>query len=220
MRLLLTSEGGFPTQEIVDACIELVGKPASEISFAVINEAYPGEPGDKRWVIMQLNAIATKFGGPVELVNLRALSSDQVVDKMADCDAIYCVGGHTDFLMRTFIDTGFDTSIRDTLETKVWVGSSAGSMVLGHRTPVLVSETELTDGNEYGIDSYLELVDFGICPHVDRIGYPSTNEELRRTFGSQPNVPIYGIADDAAVVVDGDKVSFIGTEPLMIFRNT
>lgn len=220
MKLLLTSKGGFPNQDLVTACSDLVGKPVEDISFAVINEAYSVMGNDKRWVAMQLNAIATKFGGTMDIVNLRALDLDQIEQRLIAADAVYCVGGHTDFLMRTVLDSGLDRIISGVLDKKVWVGSSAGSMILGHRTPIVASETELTDGNDYGISKYLELVDFGICPHTDRKGYPSSIQEMESIYGAQPEVPIYGLADDSAVLVDGDQISVIGSKPIIFSGNT
>lgn len=49
MKLVLCSEG-FHTLNTVQACVDLVGKPRDQITFAVINEAYSAEHGDKRWV--------------------------------------------------------------------------------------------------------------------------------------------------------------------------
>ncbi len=216
MKLLLTSEGGFPNPDLVAATCDLVGKPAEEISFAVINEAYPAQGGDKRWVVMQLNALSTKFGGDLEFLNLRALSFAQVEERLAGCDAVYCVGGHTDFLMRTVVDSGFDKIIQRVLETKVWVGSSAGSMIIGHRAPILDLSRPLSDGETYGVESYLELVDLAISPHIGRDGYPSNLAELTETHGEGLSVPIFGLRDDAAVMINGDQVSVIGSEPLVI----
>lgn len=48
MKLLLCSEG-FNTEEIVNKCVELVGKPKESINVAIINEAYAVETNNLWW---------------------------------------------------------------------------------------------------------------------------------------------------------------------------
>ena len=46
---------------MVAACVRLAGKPRGKISFAVINEGYAAEAGDKRWMFDELSALAPAF---------------------------------------------------------------------------------------------------------------------------------------------------------------
>jgi peptidase E len=101
MKLLLTS-AGFTTQTIIDACIELVGKPADQINIAVVNEGYAVEEGDHTWVLEELTLLKKAFGGTLELVNLLALDIHKIEKRIALADIIYVVGGHTDYLMHVF----------------------------------------------------------------------------------------------------------------------
>lgn len=75
MKLSLTSPE-FETAEIVDAFVQLCGKPNDENSFAVINVAYAVEEGDKRWVLDDLHGIVNNFGEELDLVNLLSLALD------------------------------------------------------------------------------------------------------------------------------------------------
>ncbi len=132
MKFVLCSEG-FHTPNTVEACVKLVGKPQDEISIGIINEAYAVEDGDKRWVLDNLNSVATNFSAEIDIVNLLALPIEEVETRLADKDVIFVVGGDTDYLMSVFQKTGFDKLLPKLLETKVYVGSSAGSMVVGKR---------------------------------------------------------------------------------------
>src|SRR3989338_10198117 len=132
MKLILCSEG-FSTREIIDKCAELVGKPKDSISVAVINEAYAVENNNLRWVLNNLNKAKDNFGGNLELVNLLALDIEIVKKRIQQHDVISVVGGHTDYLMSVFNKSGFSKLLPELLKTKVYVGSSAGSMVLGRR---------------------------------------------------------------------------------------
>ena len=109
MKLLLCSEG-FQTPNTVQACIGLVGKPKEEISVAIINEGFSVEEGDKRWVLENLNDVANNFPAELDIINLLALSIDEVAARLADKDVIFMVGGNADFLMTVLAKTGSEQS--------------------------------------------------------------------------------------------------------------
>lgn len=214
MKLLLCSEG-FHTQNTVEKCAELVGKDARDISVAIINEAFAVEKGDKRWVLNNLNDAATNFGGEVDIVDLLALSLEEVEQRIMSKDVIFVIGGNTDYLMSVFQKTGFGDLLPKLLESKIYVGSSAGSMVIGKR----VSEAcyELIYGGEspYGVTDYLGLVDFSIMPHLDSPYFPYRKESLLATVGEFTG-KVYGLRDDSAVVVSGNEIYTIGSDPIII----
>ncbi len=121
MRLLLTS-AGFTTPEIIDAFVGLCDEPKEQVSLAIINEAYVVETGDKRWVIKELYRCATLFGGEIDHVNLLALDVDQIVERILKHDALYVVGGHTDYLMYVFERSGLVKALPRILEKVAHVG--------------------------------------------------------------------------------------------------
>ena len=95
MKLVLCSEG-FNTPNTVNACVDLCGKPRSEISIGIINEAFAVEQGDKRWVLDNMNAVVNNFPGEVDIINLLALSIEQIEKRLSDKDVIFVVGGDSD----------------------------------------------------------------------------------------------------------------------------
>lgn len=214
MKLILCSEG-FHTQNTVQACVDLVGKPQNQITFAIINEAYAAEHGDKRWVLDNLNDVAKNFPAEIDMVNLLALPFSEVEERISQKDAIFVVGGHTDYLMSVFAKIGFDKLLPKLLKTKVYVGSSAGSMVMGKR---LSSEAYKTMYNEvvgFGTIKYLEFVDFSIVPHMDSKDFPGRKDKLIEA-AKRHDGKIYGLNDDSAVVVSGDSITTIGSDPLIV----
>lgn len=214
MRLLLCSEG-FNTPNLVEACVKLVGKPQDKISIGIINEAYAVEPGDKRWVLENLNSAVDNFGGEVDIINLLALSTDQVRDRLSDKDVIYVVGGHTDYLMHVYRKTGFDTLLLELLETKVYVGSSAGSMVIGNRVSTEAYRQIYGEENNWDVNEYLGLIDVAVIPHLDSSDFPDRKENLLEAVGDFEGT-VYGLRDDSAIVVDDEDVYTIGSEPMVI----
>lgn len=215
MKLILCSEG-FYTEEIVAKCEELVDKPRDSINIAVINEAYAVEHDNNlRWVLNNLKLVEDNFGGNLELVNLLALDIEVVKKRILENDVIFVVGGHTDYLMSVFNKSGFSKLLPELLETKVYVGSSAGSMVLGKRLSTEAYKKIYNEGDTYGVNKYLELVDMCIMPHLDSAHFPNRKETLLEAAKDHSGV-IYGLRDDSAVVVDGESISILGSEPIVL----
>lgn len=216
MRLLLCSQG-FATPELVQACVELVGKPQDRISVAVINEAYAAEPGNKYWMIDNLNAVADNFKGGLDIINLLALPLDEIERRIMSHDVIFVVGGHTDYLMSIYRKSGFDKLLPKLLKTKVYVGSSAGSMVIGKRLSTEAHKMIYGEENPYGTDNFLEIVDVAIMPHLESPIFPNRKEtllEASRHFSGT----VYGLRDDSAVFVKNGLQTVIGSAPVKIIN--
>ncbi len=215
MKLLLCSEG-FYTKEIVAKCEELVGKSRDSINIAVINEAYAVEhKNNLRWVLNNLNEVKDNFGGNLELVNLLALDIKTIQERIEKNDVIFVVGGNTDYLMSAFNKAGLSKLLPELLKSKVYVGSSAGSMILGKRLSTEAYKKIYGERSVYGIDKYLELVDIAIMPHLDSPNFPNRKETLLEAVQKHSGI-VYGLRDDSAIVVDGENISTIGSEPLIL----
>lgn len=214
MKLVLCSEG-FATQNTVRVCVELCEKPQDQISIAVINEGFAKEAGDKRWVLDNLNSVANNFSGQIDIINLLALSASEVEERMRNKDVIFVIGGDTDYLMSVYKKTGFDKLLPRLLETIVYVGSSAGAQVAGRRISDDAYALIYGETITYGITEYLSLVDFSVMPHLDSPDFPNRRESLTEAVGSFTGT-VYGLRDDSAVVVNGNQISLIGSEPVVI----
>lgn len=212
MKLVLCSEG-FRTEHTVKACVDLVGKPQQDITVAIINEAYAVEEGDKRWVLRNLNDVAQNFTAKIDLINLLALPIEQIEARITQCDVIYVVGGNADYLMHVFKKSGFADMLPDLLKTKVYVGSSAGSMVMGKK----ISPTAYYDvygrHEKFEGNAYLELVDFALMPHMNAPAWTNCTPEKLDTLMRDSHFPAYGLQDDAAIIVNDNTVSFVGSVP-------
>jgi dipeptidase E len=217
MKLILAS-AGFYTEEIIVKCEELVGKSRKDISIAVINESYAVEHNNNlRWVLDDLNRVRDNFGGNLELVNLLALDIETVKERIAQNDVIFAVGGHTDYLMSVFKKTGFADILPQLLETKVYVGSSAGGMVMGKRISEEAYKIIYGEEGTYGVTQYMGLVDFSTMPHLDNPHFPNRRETLTEAVRLHDGM-VYGLRDDSAVVVDGTQIYTIGSDPLILNR--
>lgn len=214
MKLVLCSEG-FHTDGSVKACTDLVGKDQGQISVGIINEAYAVEQGDKRWVLRNFQSVANNFGGRIDIINLLALDIDEVYSRLIEVDVIFVIGGDTDYLMKVFIQTGFDKVLTKLLATKVYVGSSAGSMVAGRRISNAAYKLIYGGESHWGIDKYLGFVDFSIIPHLDSADFPNRKELFLHAAESYTDTA-YGLKDDSVVVINGTDQHIVGSAPLIV----
>jgi dipeptidase E len=215
MKLVLCSEG-FHTPNTVQACVELCGKPQNEITIAIINEAYAVEHGDKRWVLDNLNDVAENFPAEIDIINLLALSIEDVTRRVAAKDVIFVVGGNTDYQMHVFEKSGFAKLLPKLLESKVYVGSSAGSMVVGKRVSSAAYHEVYGEDDNFGITEYLGLVDLAIKPHMYSPYFPNNKPEVLEKVAAGMDFPVFGLQDDSAIVINGDEQKFIGSEPYKV----
>lgn len=215
MKILLTSSG-FTTQTIIDRCARLVGKNPSDINMAVINEGYTVEHGDHSWVIDELSTLRRTFGGTIELVNILALDIHKARGRIDLADMIYVVGGNTDYLMHVFGKTGFSKILPELLKNKVYVGSSAGSMVIGNRVSTDSYQKIYSEGETFSIDSYLGLVDIAIKPHLNSPEWPNNRENKLLEVTQNFEGTLYGLSDSSAISVEDDAIELVGIDYLKI----
>ncbi len=215
MKLVLCSSGFF-TPEIVAKTVELVGKPQSEIRIAVINEAYAVGQESHSWVVDELSRINDNFRNNLYIVDLLALTKEQIHKHLSAADVVYVMGGPTDYEMHILTKTGVIDMLPELLDSKVYVGSSAGSMVLGKRVPTEVHATVYGEDDTYGIAEYLGLVDMAIMPHLGSDHFPNCNQATLQDIAAKVDAPIYGLADDTAIIIDGDSMSLVGDNYIRI----
>lgn len=207
MKLILTSSE-FKIKEIIDAIVNFTGKSLNEVNVAVINEASAVEKGDKRWLIEGLYKLSKFFGGEIDIINLLALNRDELLSRIKQNDVIFCFGGNAEWLKIVFDKKGFSELLPSLLEEKVWIGSSAGSMILG-KMPSEESQSYLYDIDDFnGVSEYLGLVNFSILPHI--FGGKENDFEVCVRESEKQDYPVYVLSDNSALIVDDKKTYLVG----------
>ena len=215
MKLILSS-AGFTTEEIVKTCERLAGIPRQRLNVAIINEAYAVEHDNNlRWVLDDLNRVRDTFGGNLELVNILALDKQTVMQRLNLADMIFVTGGHTDYLMDVLSRQGILDILPELLKTKLYVGSSAGAMVMGKRLSSEGYRTIYGEDSSYPIKDYAGYIDVSILPHLDSPHFHNRRakiDELAQNYHGT----LYGLRDDSAIVVEDDILTTIGSEPYIV----
>jgi dipeptidase E len=208
MKLLLTS-GGVTNPSIRKALVDLLGKPIGESSALFIPTAQWGHPmcspqtllmsiAGKWEGVVGLCDLGWKSAGVLELAALPSIAEERWVPWVRAADVLLVDGGEAIYLCHWLRQSGLAEmlpSLRDT----VWVGVSAGSMVM---TPRIGSE--FVEWQAAGGDEALGVVDFSIFPHLDYPGWASNTLDSARRWATRIPGPAYAIDDQTAIkVVDG-----------------
>jgi dipeptidase E len=212
MRLLLTS-AGIKNASIHDALVELLGKPIAEsdalcIPTAAYGSSYSTPTGPWRFISGRSDQPMTELGwkslGVLELTALPSMGSDRWVQWVREADALLVNGGDALYLCHWMRESRLADLLPSLRET-VWVGFSAGSMVMTPRIGAdFVGWTPPTGGDET-----LGVVDFSIFPHVDHPDLPeNTMAEAERWAAGLSN-PAYAIDDETAIRVADDTVDVV-----------
>ena len=209
MKLLLTS-AGVNNPSIEKALVEMLGKPISEADALCIptggyGSTYGNPPaGVSRFISGQSNQPMVGLGwnsvGVLELTALPSLDRDRWVSWVQDADALLSNGGDALYLAHWMRESGL-ADLLPSMPDKVWVGFSAGSMVMTPRIGQDFMGWQPPDGE----DRALRVVDFSIFPHVDHPDLPENTMAAAEKWAAEIGGPAYAIDDATAIkVVDGE----------------
>jgi dipeptidase E len=207
VRLLLTS-AGVKNASIENALVELLGKPIAESDALCIPTAGYGNPhgtpaGPWRFIAGKSAQPMTELGwksvGMLELTALRSIGDERWVPWVREADALLVNGGDALYLSRWMRESGLADLLPSLRET-VWVGFSAGSMVLTPR----IGEDFVYSPSPDTDDRTLGVVDFSIFPHLDHPDLPENTMADAERWAAAIEGPAYAIDDETAIkVVDG-----------------
>ncbi len=208
MKLLLTS-GGVTNPSIQQALVDLLGKPIAEASALCIPTASYGHPrvgpGERAWQFIAgrsenpMTELGWRSMGVLELTALPSIDEERWVPLVRETDVLLVGGGDALYLCHWMRESGL-ADLLPSLGDTVWVGLSAGSMVMTPR----IGEDFVGWPPPGGSDETLGLVDFCICPHVNGDGKPGNSLAEAEDWAAGIEGPAYAVDDETAfTVVDG-----------------
>jgi dipeptidase E len=214
MKLLLTS-AGIRNPSIHGALVELLGKPVSEASALCIPTAMYGHPwvgpGEKAWQFISgqepncpMCELGWKSLGVLELTALPSLDEERWIPLVRETDALLASGGDASYLCHWMRQSGLVDLLPSLVDT-VWVGLSAGSMVMTPR----IGDTFVGWKPPTGGDATLGVVDFSIFPHLDNEDLPLNTMANAELWASGLSGSAYAIDDETAIKVIDDTVEVI-----------
>ena len=211
MKLLLTS-GGVTNDSIRDALVELLGKPIADCTALCIPTAEWGHTSctpymARKFVLGEwpggFCGLGWKDVGLLELTALPTIGEDRWVPWVREADVLLVDGGDATYLCHWMRESGL-ADLLPTLTDKVWVGLSAGSMVM---TPRIGQDFVRWSGAPD--DRTLGLVDFSIFPHLDHEQMPDNTLAEAERWVADIGGPAYAMDDQTAIVVADGRVEVV-----------
>ena len=205
MKLLLTS-GGVTNPSIEAELVRLLGKPLSESTALVIPTAQWGHPSCgpesvRRTVVGQPAFAGLPFRSvsALELTALPTIGAERWQPWVREADVLLVDGGDATYLAHWMRQSGL-LDLLPSLTDTVWVGVSAGSMVM---TPRIGRDFAHWSDD----DRTLGLVNFSIFPHLNYPGWEDNALAEAQKWATSINGPAYALDDQSAIsVVDGSLV--------------
>jgi dipeptidase E len=205
VKLLLTS-GGVTNASIRAALERLLGKPVAESHALCIPTAQWGHPmcgpasvrgflaAGPTW--QHSSGLGWASLGVLELTALPTIGQERWEPWVREADVLLVDGGDATYLGHWMRESGLADLLPSLPET-VWVGVSAGSMVMTPRIgDDFVEWPSATD------DRTLGVVDFSIFPHLD--AFPTNTMAHAERWAATVDVVAYAIDEQTAItVVDG-----------------
>lgn len=214
MKYLLTS-AGIKNPSIHDALIDLLGKPIAEASALCIPTAMYGHPmvgpgaGVWRFISGQepetpMAELGWKSLGVLELTALPSIDETYWIPKVRETDVLLVSGGDALYLCHWMQQSGL-ADLLPSLHKTVWVGLSAGSMVMTPR----IGEYFVGWRPPTGGDRALGVVDFSIFPHLDHEMLPKNTMADAERWAASISGPAYAIDDETAIKVTDGTVEVV-----------
>jgi dipeptidase E len=208
VKLLLTS-GGVTNDSIHAALTDLLDKPIADSTALCIPTANYGHPvvtSQMTWDFItgfsppSMIKLGWKSVGVLELTALTSVGQDRWLPWVQEADVLLVDGGDSLYLCHWMRESGL-ADLLPKMPDKVWVGVSAGSMVMTPR----IGEDFVRWKAPAGGDSALGIVDFSICPHLaPEEGMPGNTMAEAESWAAQIGGPAYAMDDQSAIrVVDG-----------------
>ena len=209
MKLLLTA-AGIKNPSINDAMLDLLGKPIAECDALCIPTASYGHTpggfrGAYRFITGQATTPMVELGwrsmGVLELTALPTIGPERWVPWVREADVLLVDGGDATYLCHWMRESGL-ADLLPSLPDTVWVGVSAGSMVMTPRIGAYFVEWPSAPD-----DRTLGVVDFSIFPHLNL--FPTNTPADAERWAAEIGAPAYAIDEQTAIKVVNSSVEVI-----------
>lgn len=210
MNLLLTS-AGFRNSSMMKALKELTAKDLASSKITVILTASVADDANKSWLIRDLNRIYELKFASLDILDIASVPKRNWLPRLVASDIIYVAGGNPYHLLDCAIRTGFAETLPELLRTRVYVGESAGSALIGLSLSYSSNKRYVPEGMSLAKPiAGLGLVDFCIRSHFNNPHFALASESEIRQQAHKTKLPVYAIDDQTAIKMIDDKLEIVG----------
>ncbi|KOX27313.1 Type 1 glutamine amidotransferase-like domain-containing protein [Streptomyces sp. ESR1.13] len=209
MNFLMTASG-LRNETLRDALRDMLGKPFGSANVVYVPTASVAEPGDHGWLVADMNRLYGLGWREFDVLELNGLPPRLVLDRLFHADVIYVAGGSHYHLARSITGNGLADGLLKALESRVYVGFSAGSMIFSrhltaHSADVIGDTADLHVLGATTVEPPFGLFDWYLKPHLYSPDFPERDDAWADRIAERADFPVYFIDDETAVRVrDGE----------------
>jgi dipeptidase E len=242
MKLLLTS-AGISNTSIRSALVDLLGKPIAEANALFVpTGVYPFRYGQRyAWNPIggesapSMCQLGWKSVGILELSVLPSIDKNNWLPSLTEADVLLVWGGDPLFLSYWMRESGLTDLLSSLLDKLVYVGVSAGSMIVAS----IFAETYSEDRSCAGIPLTSEeiifsssegqthstlvtangigLTNFALIPHFENKDHQDASSINAEKWASKLPVPVYAIDDETAIKIKDGSIEVISEGQWKLF---
>ena len=210
MKLLLTSSG--ITNRSLAAVVRKLVK--GKIKIAFIPTAANVVEEEKSWLINDFNNCQKL--GTVDIVDISALPKRIWLPRLKRSNVIVVGGGDSSHLMKCIISSGFKEELPKLLKTHIYVGISAGSIVMSKN--LRASSSLIFSKNKGKFPKGLNFINFYTRPHLNSPKRPKCRINYLDKIVKNFDKNVYAIDDNSGVLVDGNKIEVISEGKWKLYK--
>ncbi len=208
MKFLLTSSG-ISNTSIEEVLFELLGKPANETRVAFVPTAATLVDDDKSWLIEDFQYFVKQGFQSVDIVDISAVPCENWQKRFESADLLVFGGGDEQYLARVMRESGVAATLSELLQTRVYMGISAGSMVVGRLLSSELTKELWPEESFVGSEAGMGIYDFSILPHLNSDYFAHLRTPLIESMKERFPHTVYALDDTSALKITDDQVDVV-----------
>lgn len=150
--------------QVMEDIVKKLPKEPDKYKVAFVVTAAETYTGDIWWIRADKEKLE-KLGFAVDEFSITGKSKEELEERMEDKNMLVVGGGNTFYLLDQIIKTGFDQMVKRKVEEgMVYIGSSAGAMMVGRRIDLVSEMDERAKAPDLKSDG-LGIIDLTLLPH-------------------------------------------------------
>jgi len=197
MKLILASNLGF----VLKYGYDLTDIPKDQIKIGYITTASKGASSTDYVEALKIRIKEASYY--FEEFDIENKTKEELKDFFKDKNVIHMEGGNTFYLLKAIRKTGFDKILSELLnEGKVYIGTSAGSSIMG---PTIGFSSHIPENTR---EDELEALNF--VPFLIKCHYTDEKEKEYKEILQTIKYPVKILRDGQGILVEDNKYTFMG----------
>jgi dipeptidase E len=217
MKFLLTS-AGITNKSIAQVAVDLVGKAATETSLLFIPTAANTVDGDKGWLIDNLIQFQKQGYASLDILDIVGVPEKVWRPRMEAADLICFGGGNEQYLAKVMRESGLDNILPELLKTRVYMGISAGSMVVGQFLSHDLMRVVYPEEAFEELSAPLAYVDCLFIPHLNSEYFTHVRKDILEKHKADFKFPLYACDDNSALKVVSGTIEVVSEGETIVMK--